>query len=282
MADYYIRTPDREESRGPFDASKLLTLAEAGQINENTLYYDEKKEEWTPIALNKVLTAEVFPQRKKLTLKVGQPRAKKVFAETDAPSEVEEEEQEEEEEGLNVEAMLAAAEADTEETRYLKQQDQSFEKAAGLSSPGIGLMMLLSAVFFLMPHFSEVTKAFSNGSYSSLINYPFILVALIDFVMAACLFLAVTEIYPLLRGRGMLTFGFGLYLGWSIGDPLIMAAAATGGFGIFYATLAQNYPMMILTILLGVGGNGTLAYLAFVGRFSEFFGGVHLNIMPPG
>ena len=33
MADYYIRTPDREESRGPFEASQLLTLAEAGQIN---------------------------------------------------------------------------------------------------------------------------------------------------------------------------------------------------------------------------------------------------------
>ncbi len=281
MADYYIRTPDREESRGPFDSPQLLTLAEADQITENTLYYDETKEEWTPIALNKTLKSEIFPKRKKLTLKVGQTPEKKVFAEIDSALE-EEEEEEEEEEGLNVEAMLAAAEADTEETRYLKQQDKSFEKAAGLSSQGIGLMMLLSAVFFLMPHFSEVTKAFSNGSYSSLINYPFILVGLVDFVMAACLFLAVTEIYPLLRGRGMLTFGFGLYLGWSIGDPLIMAAAAAGGFGIFYATLAQNYPMMLLTILLGVGGNGTLAYLAFVGRFSEFFGGVHFNIMPTG
>jgi hypothetical protein len=47
MADYYIRTPEREESRGPFDASQLLTLAEAGQITENTLHYDESKEEWT-------------------------------------------------------------------------------------------------------------------------------------------------------------------------------------------------------------------------------------------
>ena len=278
MADYYIRTPDREESRGPFDSSQLLTLAEADQITENTLYYDETKEEWTPIALNETLISEIFPKRKKLTLKVAPPPEKKVFAEIDSALE----EEEEEEKGLNVEAMLAAAEADTEETRYLKQQDQSFEKAAELSSQGIGLMMLLSAVFFLMPHFSEVTKAFSNGSYSSLINYPFILVGLVDFVMAACLFLAVTEIYPLLRGRGMLTFGFGLYLGWSIGDPLIMAAAAAGGFGIFYATLAQNYPMMLLTILLGVGGNGTLAYLAFVGRFSEFFSGVHFNIMPTG
>ena len=50
MADYYIRTPDREESRGPFEASQLLTLAEAGQITENTLHYDETKKSGPPLA----------------------------------------------------------------------------------------------------------------------------------------------------------------------------------------------------------------------------------------
>ena len=70
MSDYYIRTPEQNESRGPFDISKLLTLAEAGQINPNTLYYDEEKEEWIPIALNDALRAQVFPEREKLSLKI--------------------------------------------------------------------------------------------------------------------------------------------------------------------------------------------------------------------
>ena len=45
MSEYYIRTPEQDESRGPFTVSKLNTLAEAGQVKENTLYYDEDKEE---------------------------------------------------------------------------------------------------------------------------------------------------------------------------------------------------------------------------------------------
>ena len=69
MADYYIRTPDYENSRGPFDAAQLLSLAEAGQITENTLHYDENKEEWVPIALNEKLNALVFPEREPLSLR---------------------------------------------------------------------------------------------------------------------------------------------------------------------------------------------------------------------
>ena len=131
MADYYIRTPDREESRGPFDSSQLLTLAEAGQITENTLYYDETKEEWIPIALNERLQKDVFPQREKLSLKVHQTSEEQADPETEsAPVE---------QEGLNVEAMLAAAEADTEETRHLKKKDQRVQVfRSRVIGPGAG------------------------------------------------------------------------------------------------------------------------------------------------
>ena len=278
MADYYIRTPDRAESRGPFDAKQLQTLAEADQINPNTLYYDEAKGEWVPLALNESLTSEVFPKAKKLTLKMGRSKDTPSAASTPA-AEVEAEAEEEEAESLNVEAMLAAAEADTEDTRYLKEQQQSFEKAVALANPGIGLMLLLSAVGLLIPHASVITTAFSKADYASLINHPLLLVGLFDCVMAGCLFLAVTEVYPLLRGRGMLGCGFGLYLGWALGDPLVMAACATAGVAIFYATIAQNYAVMLATLLLGIIGNGALAYLACMGHFSEFFERVHFNLL---
>lgn len=272
MPDYYIRTPDHEESRGPFDPPKLLTLAEAGQISENTLYYDETKEEWIPIALNEELKAQVFPQGEKLTLRVG----KAVEAETTqdgAPAP-------EEQSGLNVEDMLAAAEGDTEETRHLKKKQKSFEKAAALASSGIGLMMLFSAVFLLMPHFTIVNAAIQEGAFSTIINYPFIVVGLFDFLMAVFLFLAVTEVYPVLRGRSMLTLGFGVYVGWSLGDPALIAASAAAGVGILLATIARSYPTMLIAMALGIGGNGYLAYLALIGRFTGFFDEVHFEIIP--
>ena len=271
MPDYYIRTPDHEESRGPFDPSKLQTLAEAKQITENTLYYDETKEEWIPIALNEELKNQVFPQREKLILKVGKAGGAPTV-EGEAPVA-------EEQSGLNVADMLAAAEGQTDETRHLKKKQESFEKAAGLASSGIGLIMLLSAVFLLMPHFAVVSEAIDEDMASTIINYPFIVLGLFDFLMAIFLFLAVTEVYPVLRGRAMLTLGFGIYLGWSLGDPTLMIVSAAAGFGLFFATIARSYPTMIVALALGIGGNGALAYLAIAGRFAGFFDEVQFEII---
>jgi len=270
MPDYYIRTPDREESRGPFDPVKLLTLAEAGQISENTLYYDEAKEEWVPIALNDELKEQVFPQREKLTLKIKTKEEAKAEAKNSKNAEKTE---------INVEEMLAAAEGATSETRHLRRKEESLQKAAALATSGIGLMMLFSAIFLLIPHFSLLHQWVEEKSYATAINFPFILVGVFDFLMAIFLFLAVTEVYPLLRGRAMLTLGFGLYVGWALGDPILMAASAAGGFGIFCATISRSLPTMLVALLLGIGGNGYLAYLAFIGRFSGFFDGIQFNFI---
>ncbi|MEM1222527.1 MAG: hypothetical protein AAGH40_07160 [Verrucomicrobiota bacterium] len=263
MQDYYIRTPDHEESRGPFNISKLLTLGEAGQINENTLYYDEDKEEWMPFALNEELKAQVFPERKKLELKISEKEKE------EAPKDATKAEQERPK--IEVDDMLAAAEGTTEDTKHLKKQEESFQKAASIASSGIGLMMLFSAVALLMPHFEIVDAAIEQEAYSTVLNYPFVVVGLFDLVMAIFLFLAVTEIYPLLRTRGMLTLGFGLYVGWALDDLALLGASAAGGIGIFLATVARTYSTMLSAILLGIGGNGYLAYFALTERFSGLF-----------
>ncbi|MFT5622236.1 MAG: hypothetical protein ACI9FZ_000156 [Bacteroidia bacterium] len=202
MADYYIRTPDREESRGSFDASRLSTLAEAVQI--------------------------------------------------------------------------------TETSRHLKKKEASLQKSTALSNSSIGLMMMLSAVFLLAPHFSTINEAISAGKISTIFNYPFIVVGLFDFIMAALLFLSVTEIYPLLRGRAMLTLGFGIYVGWALGDPIILIASAAAGLGIFYATIAQSLTTMLVAMALGIGGNATLAYLAILGHFAGFFDSMYFKLIPSG
>ncbi|MEM8868250.1 MAG: hypothetical protein AAGC73_08280 [Verrucomicrobiota bacterium] len=264
MQDYYIRTPDHEESRGPFNISKLLTLGEAGQINENTLYYDEDKEEWMPIALNEELKAQVFPERKQLELKVAEVETtkKKKAAKEAQPEKIE------------VEELLAAAEGTTEDTKHLKEKEKSFEKAASVASSGIGLMLLLSAVALIMPHFDIVDRVIKEEAYATVANYPFLIIGLFDLVMAIFLFLAVTEVYPLLRARGMLTLGFGLYVGWALNDPILMGCCALGGLGLFWATIAQSYATMLSALLFGVLGHGYLTYQALNDRFAGFFDAV--------
>jgi hypothetical protein len=267
MADYYIRTPDREDSRGPFDAQQLLTLAEAGQITENTLHYDETKEEWIPIALNEALKTEVFPEREKLSLKIREPQ-------NDAPATVD---GAVETGGIDVNDMLAAAERDTSETRHLKKKEESFHKAASISTSSLGIMLLLSAIALLTPHFTIINAAITEERLTTIINYPFIIIGLFDFIMAALLLLAVTEVYPLLRGRAMLTLGFGVYVGWALGDPMILLASAGAGIGIFGATISQSLFTMLLASMIGIGGNGLLAYLAITGHFAGFFDSVAFN-----
>ncbi|HKK18233.1 MAG TPA: GYF domain-containing protein [Opitutales bacterium] len=261
MPEYYIRTPEQDESRGPFNDSKLRTLAEAGQVTENTLYYDEEKEEWIPIALNEALKAQVFPKAESLKLRLG-------HDDTDS------EKYPDDETGINVENMLKAAEADTDETRHLKRSQKSFERAVALASMTLGLMMILSAISFVIPHLDAIQGAVNEDAYTDLLNYPFLLVGIFDLVMAVLLLLSVTEIYPLLRGRAMLGLGFGVYVGWALGDPLLMLAFGLGGAGVFLATIAQGLSTMLLAIVIGIGGNAALAYLAINNRFAEFYSSI--------
>jgi len=267
MADYYIRTPDYENSRGPFDAAQLLSLAEAGQITENTLHYDENKEEWVPIALNEKLNALVFPEREPLSLRSV--KKKEARAPSDTPKK----------EGLKVHDMLAAASCETDETSHIKKQNVNFEKAASLSPNSIGIAMLLSALALLTPHSQIISHAISAGQVATIINYPLVLIGLFDFVMTALLLLAMTEVYPLLRARAMLTLGFGLYLGWSLEDPLISLASVMAGIGIFYATISRNYWLMTTALALAIGGNAILSYLALIDRFSGGFEKIYFQII---
>lgn len=265
MPEYYIRTPEQDESRGPFNINKLLTLAEAGQVTENTLYYDENKEEWVPIALNDELKAQVFPKAESLKLTIGNDK-ESASEDSDGLT------------GLNVEDMLKAAEADTKETRHLKKSQKSFEKAVALASMSLGLMMLLSAVSFIIPHLEIIQGAVNEGVYTHLLNYPFFMVGIFDLIMAILLLLSVTEIYPLIRGRSALGLGFGLYLGWALGDPLLMLAFGLGSAGVFMATISQRLSLMLVAIIIGIGGKGGLAFLAINDRFVEFYNSAQLNL----
>lgn len=262
MSDYYIRTPEQDESRGPFDVGKLNTLAEAGQINPNTLYYDEDKEEWLPLALNTDLHAQVFPVREKLTLNVHK---------ANAPDQRNDQKAGKPGKSIQVENMLAAADGLTDEKRKLTQRRKSMEKAATIASVGLAVMMLLSAVYMILPLVPELRLQMRISGTATALNYPFVLVGIFDFLMAVLLLLSVTEVYPLLRGRAMLGLGFGAYVGWSIGDPWLIGLAIAAGLGLFLGTLAQRMGPLIAAFIIGIGSHAYLAYLALSGRFDGFF-----------
>jgi len=67
--EYYVRKPDSENARGPFNLEKLMSLAEAGQVDRQSLYYDEASENWKPIGDSRELCAKLFPEKVKLVLK---------------------------------------------------------------------------------------------------------------------------------------------------------------------------------------------------------------------
>ena len=83
--EYYVRKPDSENARGPFDLEKLISLAEAGQIDRQSLYYDEKSEGWKPIGGSPELCAKLFPEKTKLSLKKKNIPAEQTPAATPPP-----------------------------------------------------------------------------------------------------------------------------------------------------------------------------------------------------
>ena len=132
--EYYIRSADSDTARGPFSIDKLASLAEADQVDNETLFYREDTEEWLAIGANDELRRQVFPEKKKLGLK----------AKTDEDMDLLNAE-EDEIPAITVDEMLAAAEGDTDETRHVKDKVRLQEKAAAMSIPAIGLIMLVSA-----------------------------------------------------------------------------------------------------------------------------------------
>lgn len=160
------------------------------------------------------------------------------------------------------------------------EQDESpgpFKPTVNLASSVIGLMMFLSALFMILPLTPEIQAALSDGKLASIFKYPTLLLGVFDLSIGLLLILSVTEVFPMARGRAMITLGFGIYVGWAIGDPILMSLATAAGFGIFLATISQSLSSMLLAFILGLGGNGYLAYLAWSGRFDGFFDSIVLN-----
>jgi hypothetical protein len=253
MQDYHLREPDSTESQGPYTLKQLISLADNSQISTNTLYYDDDQKAWVAIHSNETLAKQLFPERTVLHLNKTRPSTEPLNKPEVA------------QEVISVEDMLAAAEGKTEETKHLKKKQELAEKAAALSMPILAAIMLLSAAGFLAGDYKAWLALFDEGDFGAILRNPLWVVGLVDAFIAICLFLSVSEIFPLLRFRAMLGLGYFTYIYWAWNEPYALIASAGASLAMFIGTLTLNFYAMIAVGIVGIGGTGYLLAHLFIG-----------------
>jgi len=265
MSDYYIRERDTDKARGPYTVGKLATLVESEHINKATLYFDEGKSAWLPLGDSAHLAGTLFPERRKLSLRaIAEPSSK--ASQEQAPPAAGDEAP-----GPDIGEMLAAADGRTQDTRHLKKRQRSAEAAARYLCPVMGLAFAISGFSLLYPNLNFLQELSANRHWGALLQAPFVWFGALDLFIALCCFLAVTEIFPLVRARAALGFGFGLYVGWAAGDSLYLLAMVVAMVGAWLATCTQRMWLMLIAFMGMLSGFGLLAWMAFSGRFELLY-----------
>ncbi|MFA5257711.1 MAG: hypothetical protein WC360_06130 [Opitutales bacterium] len=292
--EYYVRNPDSENARGPFSLDKLQSLSEAGQIDRQSLYYDDQTESWRLVGDSAVLCAALFPEKKKLTLRrrgaqpppqppVAAPLATEA-ADGEAaqavkpppPAPVQEEapaalpEPVHERSGIEVEDLLSAAEGHTDEMELLRVQHMWRDRAVALSLPMMAFLMLLSALSLFAGDWKAIwdcAKVPLAANWAGLAEKPMNLLGLLDLFFAMLLALAVTRAYQPLRLRLMLGLGFlgySAYAAWTAGSAesgLSLLALILFSVGVYVSTLTIRFSLLLFSgvcALAGVAGYGIL------------------------
>ncbi|MDP0498566.1 MAG: hypothetical protein Q7P63_00565 [Verrucomicrobiota bacterium JB022] len=271
--EYYIRQPDSETAKGPYNVDKLVTLAEAGQVTRETLYYDDELESWAAVGSNEELKQLIFPERRKLTLR------KKGADELNLLSG-----EDEEDEAVTVRNILAAAEGKTEDTRHLSANVDWRKRVAGWSTNLMGLCLLASAAAIIMAnlgffqqvyaYYSQVAGIAEAGEEAVAIPgfSTAVVLAMLDVLFGLLTLAGMTSIYPLLRARSMFWAGyFALYFygRMVLGDPhglLLLLSVLAAGAGLFTMTLATHLRTFLPAAIAALLGTGFFAYV-YIGRF---------------
>jgi hypothetical protein len=250
--EYFIRGPEEETARGPYGIDELLTLAEAGRLTPEYYYFDPRMESWALIQSNEPLKDQIFPEKKKLTLRNKDDieiQSLNVEEEGDGNS-------------VRVEEMLAAAEGHTEETKHVRKKREWQELTANFSVPVLGTILLISALSVLYPSWNIINGILNEeaGAMQMLFQRPVVFLGALDLIMGAFLLLNATEIFPLIRFRAMLGAGFFTVVyasNYINGDPqgLWMAISSMGfGVGLYICTLTLNFPLMVVSASMGILG----------------------------
>jgi hypothetical protein len=242
--EFYIRNASETDARGPFTVEQLLSLAEAGQVTPETLYYDATTEQWIAIGDENELRAQIFPEKKKLTIK----RESKLSLINKTK---------EGEANVDVNDMLAAAEGRTAETKGKRRGIDMIERCAKLGS----FAVMLTLLCFMAGEISPAIDVLVSPSVGGFLSNPLLVLGLLDLLLTVIIFLGVISFYPFIRFRAMLGLGFTGTLYWVLGMPTEFGFAAAGCIGLYCSTVFTSYVPSILSAILGICGSGALAYL---------------------
>ncbi|MGE9294474.1 MAG: GYF domain-containing protein [Puniceicoccales bacterium] len=254
MAEYYIREVDSEEARGPFTLERLGDLIEAGRATPQTLYYDEEQDDWFPLSENEAFYPILNKEAKRIQLRRSDTASQSALPPAPAVKEPP---------PVTVDDMLAAAEGTSKETRYLRARQKRMNIAASLSLPALAVMMFLCVFTDIYPYWDTVQLLYSERDWALLLEYPMLILGLVDVFFFICCILSATDVFPLLRVRAMLGLGFFTYIFWSWGELPQSLAVALGSFSIYVCTATLNLYAMVVFAALGIASFGALAIMNF-------------------
>lgn len=243
MEELYIRNPSETEARGPYNLEKVTSLAEAGQVTPETLFYDTTTEQWTPIGSNEHIKSLLFPEKRKLTVRAKQ-KLETLNQEKDTRP------------PITVDDMLAAAEGRTAETKDKKDPAEAMARAANLGRWAAVLMLLVSAAGEVLPS-TDVVMAMDAVK---ILAHPLVLFGALDLALAVLLSLGVVSVYPFVRFRAALGLGFLGFIFWTHGQPASLALLCAGSAGLYLSTVFVSFLPVIIAAVAGLGGLGLLAW----------------------
>ena len=243
--EFYIRSETETEARGPFNLEQVVSLAEAGQVTAETLYYDATSEQWVAVGADPEVKAAVFPEKKKLTIK-RETKIATLNKETDSDA------------PISVNDMLAAAEGRTDDTKDKSDPAIAMARCAKIGMWSAIAGLVLAAAGEIIP----VADILMKLEPAQLLQYPLVVLGAVDVVLALLLVLGVISIYPLVRFRAALGFGFIGLIYWTQGLHAPLLAVAAGSIGVYMSTIFVSYPPILASAALSVGGMGGFAWFA--------------------
>ncbi len=240
--EFYIRNETDTDARGPYNLEQVTSLAEAGQITAETLIYDAASEQWVALSANGELMATVFPEKKKLLLKA---KEIKTLNKTDENAKA-----------ITVDDMLAAAEGRTDDTADKKDPEIAMMRAAKVGMWSCLGALVVSATGGILPH----TDALLSGDPAKIFAQPIILLGLLDVFLAVMLGLGMVSLYPFVRFRAALGFGFLGFVFVAQGQPLPIMLVAIGSAGLYLCTVFVSMLPVVIVAAAAVGGMGGLSW----------------------
>jgi hypothetical protein len=242
MQEIYLRNASDTEARGPFNVEQVTSLADAGQVTAETLIYDAATEQWVTLGSNAELMAAIFPQKKKLSLKA---KEIKTLNKSDENAKA-----------ITVDDMLAAAEGRTDDTADKKDPEIAMMRAAKVGMWCLVGTLLIAAAGELLPN----TDALLSMEFGQIVAKPIVILGVLDLGLAVLLGLGMVTVYPFVRFRAALGFGFIAFIFYAQGVPMPIIYVALGAAGLYLCTIFTNLMAVVIAAGSAAAGMGLLTW----------------------